>query len=451
MNLQLMNPDEGYRNEYLWLPKSKIHNIEVVRRSLTFPLEDKGIVLSGLGETKHHYLVPREYIMYEEWSSLDFPIHDWTFDGFPHITVRCSATPRDVVQREAHQALLERGNGVLSLACGKGKTVVSIMAWCDLHVPALVVVHTEDLLKQWKERILEFTSLTEEDIGIYRGKETSWEKPICIAMLKTLAIRNAAFELPEGFTEHFGVVIYDEVHNIGAPFFHECATVGRGQRWGLSATPDRADGLEALYKYHLGDVIYENLEQDIIPMTYFLRLPTEVPSDVIPTLRDRSGEINLAKLQTWMAEDPERNAAIADVINQLVKEGRKILALSNRVYQVDKMVEMFGEDVASKIHGNVGKARDGALTARDLVFASTKLAKEGLDRKDLDTALLLLPVTREGMFRQILGRIQRQAEGKREPIFIIFEDKKIRASVAMCRKLRRHLTSFGYPYETQDL
>ena len=52
-------------------------------------------------------------------------------------------------------------------------------------------------LKDVKERILEFTSLTEEDIGIYQGDKEDWEKPVCIAMLKTLAIRNRDYALPE--------------------------------------------------------------------------------------------------------------------------------------------------------------------------------------------------------------------------------------------------------------
>ncbi|HSG27419.1 MAG TPA: DEAD/DEAH box helicase family protein, partial [Candidatus Krumholzibacterium sp.] len=420
-----------------------------IRNALTFPISGGTSIISALEETDTHYVVPREYIPFSEWSDLDFPIEDRTFSNFPKVKVRCSASPRDVIQREAHQALLEHGNGVLALACGKGKTVVSIMAWCDLETPALIVVHTRDLMKQWKERILEFTSLKEEDIGIYQGQKEDWQKPVCIAMLKTLALRSREFSLPDGFQEHFGVVIYDEVHNIGAPFFHDCASVGRGLRWGLSATHEREDGLDALYKYHLGPVVYENLEQDIVPETYFVRLDTTIPFDIIPTLKDRTGELNLAKLQTWLAGLPGRNADISKTIQNALNDDRKILCLSNRVEQIDLLTEQFGE-LASKIHGSVGKEREGALHRTDLVFATTSLAKEGLDRKDLDTAMLLLPVTRESMFRQILGRIQRSSKDKRVPVFVVFEDKNIKACVNMCRKLRKHLTSFGYPFHMID-
>ena len=443
--MKLFDPDVGYRNDFLHVPKSAVTNPAPIRNALTFPLPERGHSLSAFNENKTHYILPREYIPYAEWGSLPCKMEDASFTGFPKVSVRCNAKPRDVVQREAHQALLENGSGVLSLACGKGKTVVSIMAWCDLNTPALIVVHTADLMKQWKERILEFTSLREEDIGIYQGQKEDWEKPVCIAMLKTLAIRSAEHEIPSGFQRHFGVVIYDEVHNIGAPFFQECAAIGWGLRWGLSATPEREDGLDALYQYHLGPVIYQNLEQDIIPQTFFMRVDTQIPEHVVPTLKDRTGDLNLAKLQTYLGSDPYRNSLIAKQISAALNDGRKILCLSNRVDQIELLAEQFG-DLASKIHGSVGKAREGALHRTDLVFATTSLAKEGLDRKDLDTAMLLLPVTREGMFRQILGRIQRASEDKRVPVLMVFEDKNIRACVAMCRKLRKHLDSFGYPY-----
>jgi superfamily II DNA or RNA helicase len=444
MKFRRIDPDKGYRKEHLWLPKSRVPHIGAIKNALTFPLLDKGQIISAVHEEPNHYLVPREFLPFSEWEDLDFEIEDRTFSNFPRVHVKCKATPRDVVQREAHQALFEGGNGVLALACGKGKTVVSIMAWCDLRVPALIVVHTKDLMKQWKERILEFTSLKEEDIGIYQGEKEDWDKPVCIAMLKTLAIRNRAFELPFGFQEHFGVVIFDEVHNIGAPFFHDCGAIGRGLRWGLSATHERDDGLDALYKYHLGPVLYENLEQDIIPETYFVQLDTVVPESVVSSLRDRTGEVNIARLQTWLATHAPRNADISRWISDALNDGRKILCLSNRVDQINLLTEQFG-DIASKIHGNVGKSREGALYRTDLVFATTSLAKEGLDRKDLDSAMLLLPITKEGMFRQILGRIQRSSEDKRVPVFIVFEDKNIKICVAMCRKLRKHLRSFGYP------
>lgn len=449
MPIRRISPDEGYRTENLWLPKSRIGNLTALKNSLTFPLEQKAPI-HAYEETRDHLIVPREYIPFVEWDKLDFPIHDRSQQSFPKVRVRCGASMRDSIQAESKAALLEGGNGILSLACGKGKTVISISAWCDLGVPALVVVHTKELRDQWIERLIEFTSLRREDIGIYQGQVADWKKPITIAMIHTLAQRSQAGELPDGFEHHFGVVIYDEVHHLGAPYFNTTASLGHGLRWGLSATPERDDGLDALYQGHIGPVLYQNLEQDIIPDTFFVETGVMVPPDMWPELRDRTGEVSIPKLLTWLSKHDRRNLKIVEYIDIALGEGRKVLCLSSRTDQLDELAAVYG-DKAGKIHGKVSdKKRKGVLENYDLIFATTQIAKEGLDRKDLDTIMLLLPVTKEGMFRQILGRIQRDAGAtKMAPAMLIFEDGGIPICLNMCRKLRRHLTSFQYPFHRQ--
>jgi superfamily II DNA or RNA helicase len=446
MTFQRISPDKGYRTgRSLWIPKSGMNNQTLLRNSLTFPLEQQAPI-HAYEETDNHIIVPREFIPFEQWGTQRFDIEDRSPTSFPKVRVRCTAKPRDAVQATAMTSLLESGSGVLALACGKGKTVVSLMAWAKLGVPALVIVHTKELMAQWVERILEFTDLKKKDIGIYQGKKEDWQKPICIAMLKTLAIRAQAEELPVGFDSHFGVAIYDEVHHLGAPFFNVTASVGQGLRWGLSATHERDDGLDALYKYHIGEVVYENLEHDIIPETYFMQTGIHVPPDVWPKLKDRTGEVNIPKLMTWLSKHEQRNASIINVLDELRSDDRTILALSSRVDQLDELDEVYG-DVSGKIHGKVSdKKRAGVLNSYPLVFATTQIAKEGLDRKEIDTVALLLPQTKEGMFRQVMGRGQRALAGKKKTVIIVFEDEKIPICVHMCRKLRSILTKLQYPF-----
>jgi superfamily II DNA or RNA helicase len=440
-----LDPDKGYRMEHLWLPLSKIGNLNAIRNSLTFPLEQQ-VPVHAYETTEDHILVPREYIPYDQWEQLDFEIEDRTLDSFPGVQVEAISTLRDDVQKDGYTSLLNSGNGILTLSCGKGKTVVSLVAWTRLKVPLLVVVHTQELMNQWRQRIVEHTTIRSEQIGTYRGKTEDWQKPVCIAMIQTLAARMQEEALPDGFEKHFGVVIYDEVHHLGAPYFNTTAAVGAGLRWGLSATPERDDGLDELYQAHIGPVLYENLEHDIIPETYFVYTGVHVPEGVWPKLKDRTGEVNIPKLLTWLSEHDVRNAKITETINFAVGDGRKILALSSRVGHIDEMASIYGE-TASKIHGSVkDSARVGALTRKDLIFASTQIAKEGLDRKDLDTVMLLLPITKDTMFRQILGRIQRADVDKAKPVMIVFEDENIPIVRNMCNKLRRHLVALQYPY-----
>ena len=446
--IRSLDPNKGYRKEDLWLPLAKIPNLNAIRNSLTFPLENQAPI-HAYEMTRHHILVPREYIPYSEWKDLEFEIEDQTREEYPGVQVESTTPLRDEVQQLGFEALLNLGNGILTLACGKGKTVVALTAWAKLKVPLLVVVHTQELMNQWRERIIEHTTIRNDQIGTFRGRVEDWQHPVCLAMIQTLAARIQAEELPPGFDQHFGVVIYDEVHHLGAPHFNATAAVGPGLRWGLSATPGRPDGLDALYQSHIGPILYENLEQDVIPETFFVYTGAHVPENVWPTLRDRTGEINIPKLLTWLSKNDLRNARIVDIVNDAIGDERKILALSARVDHIDEMATIYG-DTASKIHGSVkDSARRGALTDKDLVFASTQIAKEGLDRTDLDTIMLLLPITSEGMFRQIMGRGQRQLAGKRRLVVIVFEDEKIPICRNMCNKLRSHLANLGYPYYFQ--
>lgn len=448
MHFRIMRADRGYRSDYLWLPLAKLRNLAAIKNSLTFP-QDQKAPIHAYHMTKNHIIVPREYIPYDQWETLDFVIEDRTPESFPRVDAYSGTKLRDAVQTTAYSSLLEHGSGILSLSCGKGKTVVSLKAWVKTGVPALVVVHTKELRNQWVERIIEHTSLTEDEVGTYQGKVEDWEKPICVAMIQTLASRVQSGDLPEGFEDHFGVVIYDEVHHLGAPYFNTTAALGKGLRWGLSATPDRDDGLDALYQYHLGGIVYQNLDHDIIPDTYFIRTGTHIPPNVWPELRDRTGEVSIPKLLTWLGEDVKRNEKIIETLDAALEKNRKVLALSSRVDHLNALHSVYPD--AGKIHGKVSdKNREGVLYNHDLVFATTSLAKEGLDRKDLDTVALLLPITKEGMFRQILGRIQRESDGKNQPVMIVFEDNNVPICVNMCRKLRHILTNLNYPFYLTD-
>ena len=447
--LSAIDPDKGYRMEHLWLPLRRLQNLTAVRNSLTFP-QEQAAPIHAYQMTRNHILVPREWIPFSEWESLNFPIEDRSRTEFPTVQVNSTATLRDDAQKNGFEALLNSGNGILTLACGKGKTVVALAAWAKLQVPLLVVVHTQELMNQWRDRIVEHTTIKRDQVGTFRGKMEDWQHPVCLAMVHTLAARIQEEALPQGFDSFFGVVIYDEVHHLGAPYFNTTAAVGSGLRWGLSATPERGDGLDGLYQAHIGPVVYRNLEQDVIPEVYFVETGVHVPNDVWPTLKDRTGEINIPKLITWLAKHDLRNARIVEIVNQLVELDRRILALSGRVKHIDELAAIYG-DTASKIHGTVkDSARVGALMEKDLIFASTQIAKEGLDRKDLDTIALLTPITKEEMFRQILGRIQRAHDDKAKPLMLIFEDERVPICRAMCNKLRSHLRAMNYPFYTHE-
>jgi superfamily II DNA or RNA helicase len=446
------DPEVGYRNEYLWLPLRKISNLQGIKNTLSFTGPDGKTSLHSWVETDHHLRVPRAFIPFERWPDLPFDIEDVSLDTFPEVDgVEVTCKLYRGTQENAYKAMLEQGSGVLSLACGKGKTVVALHAWAATKVPGLVVVHTKDLMEQWIDRICEHTNIERDEVGVFQGKSKKpWDKIITVAMIQTLVARVKNGELPEGFREHFGVFIFDEVHHLGAPGFNTVAPLGRGTRWGLSATPDRSDGLEKLYQYHLGKILFLDHVQDVIPEIFFLETNTYVPDDVMSGMRDRTGDVNLAYLLTHIALDEDRNDYVCQWVDKAVKDERKILVLCPRVEQVEILYARFmlRTDISvGMIHGKIKSSdRKEKLATCDLIFATTVLAKEGLDRKDLDTLILVSPVADENIIRQILGRIQRPHNGKSTPTMLVMKDQLVTACSRMCQKIGHHMTKFGYPY-----
>lgn len=440
-----MNPDVGYRLDHLYLPKRRIGDflLSSIKRSLTF--EDQGReTIYAWRDEDHHLVVPRERLRAEQLRQFPFQIEDLCPESFPRVELDLTYGLRDWIQRAAKNSLTQGGNGVLSLSCGKGKTVISLHAWAELGVPALVVVPTKDLAYQWKTRIVEHTSISEEDVGFLSGASTTWdwEKPISVATVHSVA--RASQDITDEMKAHWGVAIYDEVHRLGAPYFNRAAAVCLGRRWGLSATPFRKDGLDVLYQSHIGGLLYQNLQHDNIPQVYFVQTGTRPTEREERKLRDRTGEISIPKLYTWLAEDERRNRILNEVLRRIQQDGRVCLVLTERVAHLRMMGEVFPE--AGQIHGRVkGEERELALKNHNTILAITQLARDGLDRSDLDTVLITMPFTDRGRFEQIIGRAQRSEN----PAVLILEDD-IDVCQKMCRRLKTHLRSLKYPFRTID-
>lgn len=139
------------------------------------------------------------------------------------------------------------GSGVVVLPCGAGKTVVAIGAMHACQTHTLVLTTNTVALRQWKEEILDKTTLTEDQIGEYSG-ESKEIKPVTLATYQVLTYRKAK----DGPFLHFGLfeqanwglIVYDEVHLLPAPVFRATAELQARRRLGLTATLVREDARE---------------------------------------------------------------------------------------------------------------------------------------------------------------------------------------------------------------
>ncbi|HOQ89199.1 MAG TPA: DEAD/DEAH box helicase, partial [Candidatus Hydrogenedentes bacterium] len=139
------------------------------------------------------------------------------------------------------------GSGVIVLPCGAGKTVVALAVMARTRVKTLVLTTNTVALRQWRDELLDKTTLSPDDIGEYSGEEKT-VKPVTIASYQILVYRKGKkgpfihFDIFD--REDWGLIIYDEVHLLPAPVFRATASLQARRRLGLTATLVREDGHE---------------------------------------------------------------------------------------------------------------------------------------------------------------------------------------------------------------
>lgn len=158
-------------------------------------------------------------------------------------------------QQEALESWWQAGGrGVVVLPTGTGKTYLAILAIQRAERPALVVTPTIDLLNQWyDELLLAFSS----QVGIM-GAGYFEIQPL------TVTTYDSAYIHLERWGNRFGLVVFDECHHLPGPTYLTTAigTIAP-YRLGLTATPERADGQEALLPSLIGPVVYRREIQQL--------------------------------------------------------------------------------------------------------------------------------------------------------------------------------------------
>jgi superfamily II DNA or RNA helicase len=153
-------------------------------------------------------------------------------------------------QREALTAWKRaRARGVVVLPTGAGKTEVALRAIADRQRSALIVAPTLDLVRQWHEALARRFGDSAGDIGVVGGGEHT-VRPL------TVTTYDSAWAHMEHLGARFGLVVFDEVHHLVADSYAMAARLCLAPyRLGLSATPERDDGKDALLGELVGPIV----------------------------------------------------------------------------------------------------------------------------------------------------------------------------------------------------
>jgi DNA excision repair protein ERCC-3 len=148
-------------------------------------------------------------------------------------------------QRQAADAFVASGSGVVVLPCGAGKTAVAMAAMASVSSRTLVLVTNTVAARQWRAELLAHTTLGEEEIGEYSG-ERKEIRPITIATYQIIIKKRGGLtpHMDALSGEDWGLIVYDEVHLLPAPVFRMTADIQSRRRLGLTATLVREDRKE---------------------------------------------------------------------------------------------------------------------------------------------------------------------------------------------------------------
>ena len=355
-------------------------------------------------------------------------------------------------QKKAVIQMIAAKYGILKSKPGSGKTQMGISLIMAHQRRALWLCHTADLLNQSKDRALRY--IPKDLIGTITEGKVNIGEGVTFATVQTMS----NLDLLQ-YRDCWDVVIVDECHRVAASastftrYEKVLNHLAARHKYGLTATPERSDGLIKATFAMLGGITYEVPDSAVADKTMPVKIRShDTNAELTDDCLNTDGTISYVKLIEHLTTDRDRNAQIATEI--IREKDHSCLILSERLAQLEELRDMLPREMQEKsafINGKMqskkAKAeREQALEdmrtrKKQYLFASYSLAKEGLDVPCLDRLFLASPAKFSAIVTQSVGRIQRTAPGKETPVVIDFVDREIgfceRAYKERCRSYRK--------------
>ncbi|MFN8037319.1 MAG: DUF3427 domain-containing protein [Acidimicrobiia bacterium] len=414
------------------------------------------------------------------WESGDFV--DFKHEEFRDRTAAMDSRPTvalspvEVVLFPFQERLLEQielartlgsHRNLLVAATGTGKTVMAAVDFARLRgrMPRdrlLFVAHRAEILTQSRATFAH--ALRDATFGElwHGGKRPSRFQHVFASIQSLHHARLESFD-----PQYFDVVIVDEFHHAAAPSYRALLEhVAPRELLGMTATPERSDGLDVLRHFdgriaaelRLWDAIDQQL---LVPFSYF---GVHDGTDLREVPWKRGAGYDPSALTNVFTAD---HAWARRVIEQVLRktggpQAMKALGFCVTIDHARFMAEQFTAAgiPAMAVWGDSPKEqRTGAL--QDLesgtvnVVFTVDLFNEGVDVPSVDTLLLLRPTESPTLFLQQLGRGLRRAEHKALCTVLDFVgnhrrefrfDRRLRALLGGSRREVEHQVKTGFPF-----
>jgi superfamily II DNA or RNA helicase len=414
-----------------------------------------------------HYRVVRPWLKQQHirnriprWRDLSLTLHD---DREPH-----------QYQVEALQAWLDADRwGSVVLPTGAGKTFLALRAIAHSAVSTLVVVPTLDLLHQWYACLKNAFDLA---VGVWYGQEKQLE-------LLTVTTYPSAWAHAENLGDQFKLLIFDEIHHLPAPSWHEIAlmcaapyrlgltaTYPEGEQPGFSVDQDPVSLLDELvgpviYRKQIDDLTGEQLaeyrtQRVRVDLTSEERAAYDAAYDTYTgyvreaRLRERHGpgwwneftrrsayeaQARRAKVaELKLKEIVHQAAGKLEVLDRLLREhpDQQMLVFTahNRVaYQIARrhlIPAITHQTKAAERKAVLEGFRAGVYRA----IVTSKVLNEGVDVPEAKIAVVLGGSASAREYVQRLGRVLRKRGNARAVLYEVIARKTVDENIAQRRK-----------------
>ena len=355
-------------------------------------------------------------------------------------------------QTQAVNRFNELGSGVVVLPCGAGKTLVGAAAMAEIKTNTLILVTNSVSARQWREELVNRTTLTEDQIAEYSGSSKDLAE-VTIATYQILTTKRGGqyrhLELLNA--RDWGLIVYDEVHLLPAPIFKMTAELQAKRRLGLTATLVREDGREGDVFSLIGPKRFDALWKDIEAEGYIA--PANCYEVRIPLTDEKRMEYAIAQQEERFRIASTIDEKIA-LTKQILKNhpGEPALIIGQYLDQIEQfsktldIPKLTGETPVDERERLYKAFREGTIPA----LVVSRVANFSVDLPEASVAIQV-----SGSFgsrqeeAQRLGRVMRpKADGRSAHFYTLISRDTVEQDFAQNRQ--RFLAEQGYGYQIID-
>lgn len=295
----------------------------------------------------------------------------------------------------------------------------------------LIVVNKEMIIGQWVEALEIVLGLHRTDIGLIQGDKCNVQgRPVVIAMLQSLCKPG---RYPSWVYEAFGLTIFDEVHRLGSDYFPQVMwNLSCRSMIGLSARPERKDRRERLFKMFIGPTLVKSEAMPLPFKVLAVDTPYKLPRRLVVDKLTKEKKLTKVEpphgrtvmLEKGMIKCHGRTQIAVKLTCISAERGRRIILFFTTLDYMKavgaEIAKVLGAGEVGYLTGGMKEAARQEAAEKTVLCTTYQMTSEAVNLPWFDTAVLVSP---KSDVLQVVGRILRPYEGKKDPTVIDLVDR----------------------------